>query len=169
MTDLMPVDEIDDTTGALALPAEPEADYSALTLEELGATISTLHKDANYFVEFTRKVAACSVKKAVAAGAALLAAKSKVKHGEWGPWLQQHVPSLSQDTANRYMKLSKQITHVRNFDENVTLRQAFLLAGVIKTHFTDILAEVRYRVAFIIPTPHTHTHRPALVHGSARR
>ena len=55
-----------------------------------------------------------------------------VPHGQWTAWLKLHVSELSEDRACRYMKLAREIPHVRNLDENVTLRQAFLLAGVVK-------------------------------------
>src|SRR5689334_9487178 len=40
------------------------------------------------------------------AGAKLIEAKSLLKHGQWLPWLREHV-AMSDRTANRYMKLAR--------------------------------------------------------------
>src|SRR4051812_29165519 len=43
---------------------------------------------------------------AIRAGEALIAAKAKVRHGEWLPWLEAHFPA-SERTAQGYMRLAR--------------------------------------------------------------
>jgi hypothetical protein len=50
---------------------------------------------------------------AIRAGEALVAAKSKVRHGDWLPWLEARFPA-SEDTAQNYMRLARNAERVRN-------------------------------------------------------
>ena len=77
------------------------------------------------------KAARVALDLAIRAGATLNEAKSRCEHGQWGKWLKVHVPALSEDQACRYMKLARQIPHVRNLNEIATIRKAYLAAGVI--------------------------------------
>jgi hypothetical protein len=43
---------------------------------------------------------------AVAAGRLLIAAKARLKHGEWLPWVRQSLPSMSVRTVNVYMQVA---------------------------------------------------------------
>lgn len=107
-------------------------DYTLMPLEELSAKISKLHDEAKKFAGIITQSATLSVARALAAGQALLVAKTLVKHGGWGQWLEANVPDLSADQANRYMKLARQIPHVQNLAEIKTVRQAYLVCGVVK-------------------------------------
>jgi hypothetical protein len=69
------------------------------SLTDLAARIKTWH---------TAVAAALkdSVRHGIAAGELLLEAKAQLKHGEWLPWLRDHV-EISERTAQLYMRLAK--------------------------------------------------------------
>lgn len=59
---------------------------------------------------------------AVAAGDALIAAKSLLQHGEWLPWLAANF-AASQPTASRYMTLARNYSRENSLEE-VSIRKA---------------------------------------------
>jgi Protein of unknown function (DUF3102) len=69
------------------------------SLADLAARIKTWH---------TAVAAALkdSVRHGIAAGELLIEAKAQLKHGEWLPWLRDHV-EISERTAQLYMRLAK--------------------------------------------------------------
>jgi hypothetical protein len=107
-------------------------DYVSIPLDELGGKIRDLHELATVCANMVHKVALQSLESAWSAGRALIAAKEKVAHGEWTSWRTSNVPGLSEDQACRYMRLAKEIPHVRDLDGLKTVRQAYLACGVIK-------------------------------------
>ena len=131
MNDPAPVVE-EGSVARVAAPVVLGNNYAGLTLDELGPAIERLHRGAEGFIRCTKAAAASALQCALEAGGALLLAKDKVPHGEWGAWLRQNIPGLSPDQATRYMKLAREIPHVRNFDHIGTIRQAYVAAGVIK-------------------------------------
>ena len=78
------------------------------------------------------KASKTSVDCAIKAGMALLEAKRRVSHGEWGNWLKHHLPEIPRSRICRYMALAQRISHMRNLDEIQTLRQAYLLVGIVR-------------------------------------
>ncbi|MEI8310962.1 MAG: DUF3102 domain-containing protein, partial [Verrucomicrobiota bacterium] len=106
--------------------------YESMPLSDLGPAIAKLHEGAEQCSASARKVVENALAFVLEAGKALQAAKDKVHHGEWGSWLRQHVPALSHDRANRYMKAAREIPHVRNLDKIKTVRQLYISTGVVK-------------------------------------
>jgi hypothetical protein len=49
-------------------------------------------------------LASAAVGKALAAGQMLAEVKAGLPHGQWLPWLARHLPELSEDTAERWIK-----------------------------------------------------------------
>jgi hypothetical protein len=72
------------------------------------ARVDTLseHELANYANEAAVKAEGTFAYHAACAGVALLAAKAKVKHGEWAKWLQANF-DRSERVAQRYMQLAE--------------------------------------------------------------
>ena len=71
------------------------------TIEQLAAGINEDHAAC---------VAAVGtfVERATACGHKLAAAKAKVPHGEWLPWLKRECPGISERKAQRYMLMTKE-------------------------------------------------------------
>ncbi len=71
-----------------------------------------------------------SVRHAIAAGEMLVEAKAMVPHGQWLPWLADHV-AISERTAQLYMRIAKNRTEVeaqmRNGVADLTLNEAAAL------------------------------------------
>ena len=106
--------------------------YQERSLDELASSIRASHNAATQFAGAVLQFAKNSLDSALAAGRALLAAKDQVPHGEWGTWLKEQVPGLSPDQAQRYMKVVREIPHVRISGVLKTVRQAYIACGTIK-------------------------------------
>ena len=117
---------------SVAAPLFLECKYAGLTLKELGPAIARLHQGAEGLIVATKVAAKGALQCALQAGGALLLAKDGVPHGEWMSWLRQNVQGLSSDQATRYMKLAREIPHVRNLDQLKTIRAAYIATGVVK-------------------------------------
>ena len=70
------------------------------SLNDLAVKINAEHKRAE-------QSAKNAIAHALKAGELLIAAKSKVEHGEWLPWLEQHC-TVSERTAQAYMRIAKE-------------------------------------------------------------
>jgi hypothetical protein len=80
------------------------------------------------------KRATDTIKTAVECGQWLSLARQNVPHGEWFAWLRVNFPRLSTATARRYVLLFNRIGHVHDMPnpDYATLRQAYLISGVVK-------------------------------------
>ncbi len=95
-----------------------------------------------------------AVGQAIACGEMLLEAKSKVGHGKWLPWLQQHV-TFSERSAQGYMRLAKRGTH--ELKEGSTIRDALRELAIPQRHWREEFdAELR------LWTAHSNTMRASL-------
>lgn len=86
------------------------------SLADLAARIRNAHRDVGNSLTY-------SVERAFDAGNLLIEAKSQLKHGEWLPWLRDHV-EISERTARRYMRVAshrEQIGHVADLTLNGAL------------------------------------------------
>lgn len=63
-------------------------------------------------------------------GQDLLTAKRELEHGNWLLWLEKNFPG-SHDTASRYMGLASNFAHMRNLDNDISIRKAMIAAGII--------------------------------------
>lgn len=68
-------------------------------LPTLAADIKAAHLEA-------QRSAQAMAERALEAGRLLIEAKEAVRHGEWSPWLKEHV-DLPERTARRYMQLAR--------------------------------------------------------------
>jgi len=105
--------------------------YENLSLEQLSGEIQRLHVSTQSYVAGAKIGTRSALLQAIEAGKALSAAKIKVTHGKWTGWLKEKVPWFSHDQANRYMKLAREIPHVRNFEELASLRKAYMAIGIL--------------------------------------
>jgi hypothetical protein len=80
-------------------------DHSTASLESLARLINI---EQDKIITADRK----NLERAFAAGEMLIAAKDKVKHKEWYPWLEANCPKVSKETANLYMRLAKNETKI---------------------------------------------------------
>lgn len=64
---------------------------------------------------------------AILQGADLIAAKARLKHGQWLDWLKAHCPSIHYLKANRYMRLAENLSRVKDLTEAGSLREALAL------------------------------------------
>lgn len=87
--------------------------------------IETLAIYANEAAELCEATGRLTVEHAIRAGRALLAAKEKVKHGEWSVWLQDNFRQ-SQARACQYMEIAN-FNRGLNLDDATSIRQALRL------------------------------------------
>jgi len=96
------------------------------SLADLAARIKTEHAAAAASLKE-------SVRHAIAAGELLVDAKALVAHGQWLPWLADHV-SISERTAQLYMRVAKNRVEVekqiRNDVADLTLNEAAALLAL---------------------------------------
>jgi hypothetical protein len=96
------------------------------SLVDLAARIKTEHTAVSSALKE-------SLRHAIAAGELLLQAKDQVPHGQWLPWLEEHC-SISERTAQLYMRVAKNRTEIENQIRNViadlTLNEAAALLAL---------------------------------------
>jgi len=98
------------------------------------ALVKQLKPLAKSIVETAGKVlhtAEEMLERAKECGKLLLEAKESIPHGQFIPWMEENCASVSVATAQRYMKLSKEIPK-NGMCGFKTIRQAYLACGVIK-------------------------------------
>jgi hypothetical protein len=78
---------------------------------------------ANESAEQVESSARKTVEHAERCGRALLAAKEKVPHGQWLPWLAKNF-DYNQQHASRYMTIASNYSRVSNLKEATSLRDA---------------------------------------------
>jgi hypothetical protein len=120
-------------------------------LAELANVVAAEHRRAE-------AAARKALEHALAAGDALLEAKSAVEHGQWSAWLAANVPDVSARTAQLYMKLA------RNRDSleaqrvaNLSLRQAAKMVSQPKggaEHHEVIEHYGTFGAGFVVISPH---------------
>src|SRR5215212_9148639 len=94
----------DDTSAEI----EPTRQTLPDSLDDLAAVAVAEH-------EAFERDARSAIGHAIRAGEALIAAKARVRHGEWLPWLAAHFPA-SERTARRYMQLAENRSRVADLD-----------------------------------------------------
>jgi Protein of unknown function (DUF3102) len=80
---------------------------------------------------------------AIKAGSLLSAAKDRVRHGEWIPWLLQNCPTISRRTANVYMQLYRHQAELKCADAPAHLTVDDALKVVTKKRATGDSAPAR--------------------------
>lgn len=94
------------------------------SLSSLASRINTSHQACE---AATRS----AVQHALECGAALIEAKATVPHGQWLPWLKANCPAVSERTAQKLMRLSREWPTLpeskTNRDSDLSLREAFRL------------------------------------------
>lgn len=101
---------------------------STVVFAELKAAV----RDALDLRDETMRLVQRSLQAVVKAGALLNKAKDELRHGEFMPWVEEHLPEITHATAQRWMKLAQFAeTHADRLDEAATVRQAYILAGIL--------------------------------------
>lgn len=92
------------------LPIEPD-------LSALAAEINAAHRAAQ---EYASK----AVERALQAGDLLIEAKSRLAHGEFGPWCKRHCPDISIRTIQNYMRVARELPVEKRTDAHLGLNEA---------------------------------------------
>jgi len=71
-----------------------------------------------------------SLKKALTAGRLLRRERAEKDHGDWGRYLEANVPSISHETARKWMKLAE-FAERNSLETASTIKQAYILAGIL--------------------------------------
>ena len=106
------------------------ATQGALLNFDLSASINAAYLAARAAADNATDHARAAITSAVQCGDLLLRQKASLPHGAWLPWLAQHCPDISAETARRYMRLSKR-SQVTDLTDATSLRQAYLATGVL--------------------------------------
>jgi hypothetical protein len=112
-----------------ALDATSETSPAVLPVD-LSFSINAAFVAARAAAGAARDHAAEAVAAAVECGDLLVRQKASLPHGAWLPWLAEHCPGISAETARRYMRLAKR-SRVTDLTEASSLRQAYLATGVL--------------------------------------
>lgn len=99
-------------------------------LKKLARMIRETYDSTEALIEKAQRTDCEAIAEAMQCGKALNEAKQIVGHGKWLKWLAENCKKISEDTAQRYMKLAK-TAHVRNLKDAKSLRQAYILVGII--------------------------------------
>jgi hypothetical protein len=118
-------------SGTILPPGIPRLDTKALLarlgdnyLSDLAARINAEHEAA--VVAIKR-----GIEHSIAAGELLLEAKAKVGHGNWLPWLKANCPTVSERTAQLYMRLAR---HREELSKSATVADLTMKAALELLH-----------------------------------
>ena len=100
-------------------------------LGKIARRIRDHYDTAGRLVANADNIAKQAIAEVILCGQALNEAKALVPHGEWGSWLAKHCKGVSEKTCQNYLRLSK-AQHVADLSNAKTLRQAYILAGIIR-------------------------------------
>jgi hypothetical protein len=96
----------------------------------LAEQINRTYEESVALATQAKDQATTAITKALECGQLLLQQKAALKHGGWLEWLDANCPQISEQTARRYMALSKR-SHVSDLNDAATLRQAYLACGIV--------------------------------------
>ncbi|MEQ1862776.1 MAG: DUF3102 domain-containing protein [Chthoniobacteraceae bacterium] len=101
---------------------------AAFNIEELRGAVREALECRDQAMAFVHR----SLQAVVRAGALLNKAKGELEHGEFITWVEDNVQEITHATATRWMKLALFAeTHGEQLDEAATVRQAYILAGIL--------------------------------------
>ncbi|BET67416.1 hypothetical protein ASA1KI_23340 [Opitutales bacterium ASA1] len=111
------------------LPPEPTTGGRLLSID-LSTSINAAYVAARAAADSATDKARDAILSAVQCGDLLTRQKASLPHGAWLPWLADHCPDISAETARRYMRLAKR-SQVTDLTDATSLRQAYLATGVL--------------------------------------
>ena len=97
---------------------------------ELATAINEGRDNVEGEIHTARQHALAALMGALRTGAYLREVRRRFGLHEWIPWIQQHCPGLPMKSAYRYKKLAEKFPHMRNSEEIVNLRQAYIAIGI---------------------------------------
>ena len=109
--------------------AAPDTQGAMLSID-LSASINAAFATARTAADSATNEARHAITAAVQCGDLLTRQKASVPHGTWLDWLAAHCPTISTETARRYMRLAKR-SQVTDLTDATSLRQAYLATGVL--------------------------------------
>ena len=99
-------------------------------LDSLIPKINTVFDESEGFAAQAVGLAGVAIRERTKLGEMLNRAKKIVEHGNWLEWLGANCPRLTEQSAQRYMKLAK-TSHVRYLDNCASVTEAYRLAGLL--------------------------------------
>ena len=103
----------------------------AQQLDKLARTIRSCYEATERLAKSAKERARDAIAEAILCGNSLNEAKAIVGHGAWLKWLAKHCKGVDCETARRYMRLSNS-SHDMNLGNPASLRQAYIMAGIIE-------------------------------------
>lgn len=99
-------------------------------LDSLVPKINAVFDESEGYAAQAVGLAGVAIRERTKLGEMLNHAKKIVGHGNWLPWLETNCPKLTEQSAQRYMKLAK-TSHVRDLDNCASVTEAYRLAGLL--------------------------------------
>lgn len=127
------------STAKVPQPATPNASNATVTLNDCAKQVMEIHRGIEDAERTIVQIGKKNIAAAITAGNRLTKAKTLVKHGQWLPWVEKNLKGISQASINRYMALAAYAcsSEARNLKDCVSLREAYLVAGIIKETGTN--------------------------------
>jgi hypothetical protein len=97
-----------------------------LTRQVRSAAENVLAMDAT-----CRKAGKIAIQAAIDAGCALLECKQCVGYGKWEAWLATHLPTISQESACRWMRLAN-LSSMTDLAAAQSLTEAYRMCGILR-------------------------------------
>jgi hypothetical protein len=158
------------------------AELKEMSLDDLAAGINERLPEIEVLVSGARAQAEQALKVAIETGHYLNAAKQRTEKGQWLVWLAKYCSGLSRATAYRYQALAKNssagnLSHVRNGQSAMTIRQAYRATGILPDEpakkkapdleavppafkVTDLVAQIKAFTEFLKSVPLEKVERP---------
>lgn len=102
-----------------------------LQLNMAAKLISDKHQEALSYSGQTQAVAQMAIQSAHQCGQMLIKVRDSLEYGEWLYWLKANCPEIPKSTAYRYVELATKFPTVGNLDGCPSLRQAYILGGIL--------------------------------------
>lgn len=135
-TDLEPPSEPASVLSVIEPAQSPVAVNQTKTLDDYAKSIVESHNTVETAHRLSKKHGREAITAAINAGQQLIAAKELVGHGNWLKWIEDNCEGITPRTAQNYMKLAT-TKHVAYLSQATSLRQAYIVAGVINVTAED--------------------------------
>ncbi len=122
-------------TSALNGTSVPNGDVHAAVEVVADDNLTQIAREINQYHEDGKRHLHSAIVSFKEAGDRLIQVKASLPHGEWGDWLAEHCPDISERTARNYMRLAEnwqQLEENGNGVADLSLRKAMELLKTAK-------------------------------------
>jgi hypothetical protein len=112
------------TVAAAAADVYGGRSVNKLTDAELAAGVRSTFAAANGAARKSTYAGSLGLGEAARCGQLLVEAKARQRHGAWVPWLEAHVPEVSERTAQTYMTLARGVARGYVLGDGESIRSA---------------------------------------------